>query len=97
MATAFPIGTSSGDFMSVTFPNLASERQEKHALCIPQKTITPLAIFAHVRTEKADRCARQTGNVILQHVVSSFFASVVHKNLTIASECCSMLSALRYK
>ena len=97
MAAAFPIGTSSGDFMSVTFPNLASERQEKHALCIPQKKITPRAIFPHVRTEKAEGCARQTGNVILQNDVASFFASVVHKDLTIASECFSMLSALRYK
>ena len=36
MAAAFPIGTISGDFVSLTFPNLVSERQEKHALCNPQ-------------------------------------------------------------
>ena len=44
MATAFSIGTSSGDFI-VTFPNLASERQEKHALCIPQKKQLLLVLF----------------------------------------------------
>ena len=45
MATAFPIGTSSGDFVS--------ERQGKHALCIPQKNNYSSCYFSSCQDRKS--------------------------------------------